>query len=180
MILMDGFLAAVALTVCAVLVVIRRYRSKSRKTAGGDFDRLAEVVKSAEVANDGFFRALELVQKNLETLIARAESTEQRLRGLMLNPGVDKREQYTAAALLLTEGQDAERVAAMLNLPLTQVHLIRDLQQVAAKEKKPRHRPSEESMIPETSAASNSAALREKTAARPILLVDAIKSAAGV
>jgi hypothetical protein len=71
--------------------------------------RLAAVIKSAEVANDGFFRSLELVQKNLESLIARAEGMEHRLQSLMLHPGVDKREQYTAAALLLAEGQEAER-----------------------------------------------------------------------
>ena len=180
MILMDGFLAAVALAVSALLILIRRYWTKSQKQPIGEFDRLAEVVKSAEVANDGFFRALELVQKNLEALIARAEATEQRLRGLMLHPGVDKREQYTAAALLLTEGQDAERVAAMLNLPLAQVHLIRDLQQVAAKDKKPREARAEEPIKSATASTPNPAALREKTAARPILLVDAIKSAAGI
>jgi hypothetical protein len=36
--------------------------------------QLAEMVRSAEVANNGFFRSLELVQKNLEALIARAEN----------------------------------------------------------------------------------------------------------
>ena len=49
------------------------------------------------------------MQKNLESLIARAEGMEHRLQSLMLHPGVDKREQYTAAALLLAEGQEAER-----------------------------------------------------------------------
>jgi hypothetical protein len=139
---------------------------------------LAEMVRSAEVANGGFFRSLELVQKNLETLIARAENTEQRLRSLMLHPGVEKREQYTAAALLLAEGHDVERVSSMLGLPETQVHLIRELQQVSFKEKRPgRSKKSEESAIKEAVRQSKIAAPREKAAARPILLVDVLKSA---
>src|ERR1044071_1748723 len=98
---------------------------------------LAEMIRSAEIANEAFFRSLELVQKNLESLISRAENMEEKLRMLVLHPGIEKREQYTAAALLLSEGQEPERVASMLNLPLPQVQLIRDLQQVTAKEKRP-------------------------------------------
>src|SRR2546426_7153345 len=141
---------------------------------------LAEVIKSAEVANDGFFRSLELVQKNLESLITRAENMEQRLRSLTLHSGVEKREQYTAAALLLAEGQEAERVASMLNLPLGQVHLIRDLQQVTARDKRiaVRGKRSEDLVPREAMRQSKIAAPREKTAPRPILLVDAIKNAA--
>jgi Zn-dependent protease len=88
-----------------------------------------------------------------------------------------------AAALLLAEGQDIERVAAMLNLPQTQVHLIRDLQQVTAREKRSSSRPrrSEEPMAAaETSRPLKTAAPQEKAAARPILLVDAIRNAANI
>jgi hypothetical protein len=180
---MDGLLAAAAFVMCAALLFLRRRWSKQVAVKPmADFDRLAEVVKNAEVANDGFFRALELVQKNLETLIARAETTEQRLRSLMLQPGIDRREQYTAAALLLAEGQDVERVASMLNLPHAQVHLIRDLQQVTGKEKRPGVRPRrpEQPAASETARPSKAAAPREKNAARPVLLVDAIKNAASV
>lgn len=191
MMFMDALLIVMGLLGCVALLFLRRQWTKrahidkaaalSTPAAAPEFDRLAEVVKSAEVANEGFFRALELVQKNLEALIARAESTEQRLRGLMLHPGIDRREQYTAAALLLAEGQDVERVSSMLNLPQAQVHLIRDLQQVAGKEKRARvtRRPEEIAPV-ETPRPSKPAAPREKTAARPILLVDAIKNAANV
>jgi hypothetical protein len=164
-----------------VAIALIRKRAVGPKANGDQsFGRLAEVIKSAEVANDGFFRSLELVQKNLESLIARAEGMEQRLQSLMLHPGIDKREQYTAAALLLAEGQEAERVASMLNLPAPQVQLIRDLQQVTARDKRAttRGRRSEDLFPKETVRASKTAASQEKTAARPILLVDVIKSAA--
>jgi hypothetical protein len=120
------------------------------------------------------------VQKNLESLIARAEAMEQRLRSLMLHPGIDKREQYTAAALLLAEGQDAERVASMLNLPSAQVQLIRDLQQVTTRDKRTttRGRRSEDLAAKEMARQLKNAAPQEKAAARPILLVDVIRNAA--
>jgi hypothetical protein len=183
MIFMDVVLGLMAFLLCAVLLVWRRHWAGRGQKPPAELNRLSDVVKSAEIANEGFFRSLELVQKNLEALIARAESTEQRLRGLMLHPGVDRREQYTAAALLLAEGQDIERVAAMLNLPQTQVHLIRDLQQVTAREKRSSGRPrrSEEPVAAaETSRPLKTAAPQEKAAARPILLVDAIRNAANI
>ena len=158
------------------MVSRRRKQDSSQRTASTS--HLAEMVRSAEVANNGFFRSLELVQKNLEGLIARAENAEQRLRGLMLQPGIEKREQYTAAALLLAEGHDVERVASMLGLPKAQVQLIRELQQVTGKEKRAgRAKKSEESAVKEAVRQSKIAAPRDKTAAPPILLVDVLKNA---
>ena len=158
------------------MVSRRRKQDSSQRTASTS--HLAEMVRSAEVANNGFFRSLELVQKNLEGLIARAETAEQRLRGLMLHPGIEKREQYTAAALLLAEGHDVERVASMLGLPEAQVQLIRELQQVTGKEKRAgRAKKSEESAVKEAVRQSKIAAPRDKTAAPPILLVDVLKNA---
>ena len=158
------------------MVSRRRNQDSSQRTASAS--HLAEMVRSAEGVNNGFFRSLELVQKNLEGLIARAENAEQRLRGLMLHPGIEKREQYTAAALLLAEGHDVERVASMLGLPEAQVQLIRELQQVTGKEKRAgRAKKSEESAVKEAVRQSKIAAPRDKTAAPPILLVDVLKKA---
>ena len=158
------------------MVSRRRKEDSSQRTASTS--HLAEMVRSAEGVNNGFFRSLELVQKNLEGLIARAENAEQRLRGLMLHPGIEKREQYTAAALLLAEGHDVERVASMLGLPEAQVQLIRELQQVTGKEKRAgRAKKSEESAVKEAVRQSKIAAPRDKTAAPPILLVDVLKNA---
>jgi hypothetical protein len=169
-------LVIVPLVVAGFWMISRRKQNDTQRSESAT--HLAEMVRSAEVANSGFFRSLELVQKNLETLIARAENAEQRLRSLMLHPGVEKREQYTAAALLLAEGHDVERVSSMLGLPEAQVHLIRELQQVSGKEKRPsRAKKSEESVVKEAVRQSKIAAPREKGAARPILLVDVLKNA---
>ena len=165
------------LLITALWLTGRRRKQNPQRSAGAS--HLAEVVRSAEVANNGFFRSLELVQKNLEALIARAENTEQRLRSLMLHPGIEKREQYTAAALLLAEGHDVERVSSMLGLPDAQVQLIRELQQVTGRDKRPgRAKKSEEGAVKESLRQSKIAAPREKTAAPPILLVDVLKNAA--
>jgi len=141
--------------------------------------QLEEVVKTAQLTNDGFFRSLELVQKNLESLLTRAEAAEQRLRGLMLQPGVEKKEQYTAAALLLNEGQEPQRVASMLTLPLPQVQIVQELRKMAVKEKKStiRRKRDEAPPTPVTHTPTKNAASREKNAARPTLLADVLKNA---
>lgn len=140
---------------------------------------LEEVLRAAELGNASFFQSLELVQKNLEALLARAENAEQRLRTLMLQPGNEKKEQYAAAALLLGDGQEPQRVAAMLNLPLPQVQIVRELQKMTVKEKKT---PARKNSIDEPSAKpepqSKFAAQREKLAADPLRLVDVIRKAA--
>ena len=176
-----NWILAVSIAVLIIALGFARKQRRGTKTKGGEtVGGLAEVIKSAEVANDGFFRSLELVQKNLESLIARGETMEQRLRSLMLHPGIEKREQYNAAALLLAEGQDAERVASMLNLPSAQVQLIRDLQQVTARDKRTttRGRRSEDPPAKEMTRQLKNAAPQEKAADRPILLVDVIRNAA--
>lgn len=159
--------------------LVRKQRSASRNKKDESLRQLEEVIKSSQLTNDGFFRSLELVQKNLETLLARAESAEQRMRNLMLQPGIEKREQYTAAALLLGDGQEPHRVASMLNLPLPQVEIVQELQRMSGKDRKPtaRNKRGEESVGVENSLPSKVAARREKHS-QPILLVDVIKKAA--
>jgi hypothetical protein len=167
--------ASLLLLITGTWLVARRGRHKAPKLyKGAD---LTEIVRAAELANNGFFRSLELVQRNLEVLIARAEGIEQRLKGLMLHSGVEKREQYTAAAVLLAEGHDVERVSSMLGLPEAQVQLIRELQQIKGKEKRSgRGRRSDEAAI-ERSPQPKVAGDREKTTPPPILLVDVLKNA---
>jgi hypothetical protein len=170
------FLISAPLVVAALWLVSRRWQ-QDHSPRNGAVSHLAEMVRSAEVANNGFFRSLELVQKNLEALIARAENAEQRLRSLTLHPGIEKREQYTAAALLLAEGHDVERVSSMLGLPEAQLHLIRELQQVTGKERRAgRVKKAEENAVKDAARQTKIADPREKTTARPILLVDVLKN----
>jgi hypothetical protein len=164
----------------AVWLLARKRRRTIETKKDQNLLRLEEVIKTSQLTNDGFFRSLDLVQKNLESLLARAESAEQRLRSLMLQPGAEKKEQYTAAAVLLGEGQEPQRVAAMLNLPLPQVQIVQELQKMASKEKKAATRKKRESEIGQQEIATQpkNAAPKEKSAARPILLVDVIRNAA--
>ena len=157
-----------------------RQRQAAPSRRDQNLAQLEEVLRTAQLTNGSFFQSLELVQKNLESLLARAESAEQRLRSLMLQPGVEKTDQYTAAALLLGEGQEPQRVAAMLNLPLPQVQIVRELQKMAGKEKKnaARRRIEEPSVEVEFDSPAKTAALKEKTSAYPMRLVDVIRKAA--
>jgi len=159
--------------------VLRRRRVASPNQKDESLRRLEEVITSSQLTNDGFFRSLDLIQKNLESLLARAESAEQRMRQLMLQPGSEKREQYTAAALLLREGQEPHRVASMLSLPLPQVEIVGELQRMAGKDNKltVRKKRNEESAGRDNPMQTKVAARREKSS-QPILLVDVIKKAA--
>ncbi|MBI2182907.1 MAG: hypothetical protein HYU31_19075 [Deltaproteobacteria bacterium] len=172
-------LAASLIFLLAVWWVVRKRRVASLNQKDESLRRLEEVIKSSQLTNDGFFRSLDLIQKNLESLLARAESAEQRMRHLMLQPGSEKREQYTAAALLLREGQEPHRVASMLNLPLPQVEIVRELQRMAGKDKKltVRKKLCEEDSGRDNPMPTKVAARREKSS-QPILLVDVIKKAA--
>ena len=98
--------------------------------------RLEEVLRAAELTNNSFFRSLEMVQKNLEAVIVRAENAEQRLHTLLTQTDLGKTDQYSSAALLLSEGKHPEQVARMLNLPLHQVQLVQQLRQAVRQEPK--------------------------------------------
>lgn len=173
--------ASLSLCVCAAVYLVLK---NQQKTASSKRDQslaeLEEVLRTAQLTNSGFFQSLELVQKNLESLLARAESAEQRMRNLMLQPGGEKRDQYTAAALLLGEGQEPHRVASMLNLPLPQVEIVQQLHRMASKERKlpqRKKRGEAETAGQEYSLSTKVAARREKNS-QPILLADLLKKAA--
>jgi hypothetical protein len=178
-------ITTIALILALCLCLALWFAIKNRqKTARGKRDQslaqLEEVLRTAQLTNNGFFQSLELVQKNLEALLARAESAEQRMRNLMLQPGGEKRDQYTAAALLLSEGQEPHRVASMLNLPLPQVEIVQQLKRLASKEKKPmqrKKRGDEESGGRKFTVASKIAAGQEKNS-QPVLLAELLKKAA--
>lgn len=158
---------------------------KGRKSSGNvkrdeSLAQLEEVLRTAQLTNSGFFQSLELVQKNLESLLARAEGAEQRMRNLMLQPGGERRDQYAAAALLLNQGQEPHRVAAMLNLPLPQVEIVQQLHHMANQDKKAparKQRGAEKDSPHEYSLLTKVAARREKIS-QPILLVDILRKAA--
>jgi len=169
------------LTVNGILLLAIFYLWKKRADGATtkrdkNLARLEEVIRSAELTNGGFFRSLELVQKNLESLVARAENAERRLRALMLQPNGDKKDQYAAAALLLGEGQQPERVASMLNLPLPQVQTVRELRNPGGGEKKNivRKKSDSEPVAEPSYLQKKIAASREKVAAQA-----AVKKAEG-
>ena len=172
-------LAGALIFLLPVWWAVRKRRVASQDQKGESLRRLEEVIKSSQLTNDGFFRSLDLIQKNLESLLARAENAELRMRHLMLQPRSEKREQYTAAALLLREGQEPNRVASMLNLPLPQVEIVGELQRMAGKDNKltVRKKRNEESTGRDNPMPTKVAARREKSS-QPILLVDVIKKAA--
>jgi hypothetical protein len=99
--------------------------------------RLEGVLRSAELTNNSFFRSLEMVQKNLEAVILRAENAEQRLHNLLTQTDLGKTDSYASAALLLSEGKAPDQVARMLGLPLQQVQMVQKLRRAVKHDDKP-------------------------------------------
>ncbi len=131
----------VVLAGCAALLLasllLRRNVTKKGKPAE-QITNLAETVRNAEIINGSFFRSLELVEKNLESLLARANRVEESLRALLPQAELAKTDQYAKASLLLAEGKDAKEISQSLKLPLTQIRLIRELQEGLAVKKQER------------------------------------------
>src|ERR1041384_7261201 len=122
--MMIGMASAIVLGfVLLVLLAIKMRQKNQRDERSESLTRLEEVLRSAQLTNNGFFQSLELVQKNLEVLLQRAEAAEQRLRSLMPQPGVKKKDQSPGAGLLLGAGRGREGVASMRPLPLPQVEI---------------------------------------------------------
>ena len=176
MIFVSALLSSGLVALCALKW---RRRKAGVEMKNDSVAQLEDVLRAAELSNASFFHSLQLVQKNLESLLTRAESAEQRLRAMMLQPGGEKKEQYAAAALLLGDGQEPQRVASMLNLPLPQVQLVRELQRMTINERSPAARKGGEEPNPkrEIQPQTKIAAPREKTAADPMRLVDVIRKA---
>jgi hypothetical protein len=106
---------------------LARRRATKPRERDDRLARLEEVLHTAELTNNTFFRSLEMVQRNLETVIMRAENAEQRLHSLLTQTDLGKADQYSSAALLLSEGKEPEQVARMLSLPVRQVELVQQL-----------------------------------------------------
>jgi hypothetical protein len=123
------------------LALLPIFAATKRGAGNGSRDqrlaKLEEVLRAAEMTNNSFFRSLDMVQKNLEAVILRAENAEQRLQNLLTQTDLGKPDQYSSAALLLAEGKGAEQVAKMLGLPLPQVRLVHKLRQAIQRSGKP-------------------------------------------
>ena len=179
--MINTIILSLGLCLCIVaLFFVWQRQQPVRSKRDENLAQLEEVLRTAQLTNNCFFQSLEMVQKNLESLLARAESAEQRMRNLMLQPGGEKRDRYTAAALLLDEGQEPHRVAAMLNLPLPQVEIVQQLHRMASKEKKPapRNKRREEENLGRNNSMPTKIAARREKSAQPVLLADLLKKAA--
>ena len=90
---------------------------------------LNEVVRTAELINNSFFHSLDLVQRNIESLLVRAGGAEQSLRMLLPKAEIEKMDQYATASLFLEKGKDVKEISQTLKLSLAQVQLIQELRQ---------------------------------------------------
>lgn len=125
---------ASAILLFSVLFLVKKNRGVTRRKWKDCFSRFDDVIRSVEMTNGAYFRSLEMMLKNLESVRARTEQVEQRLWGIIARPGIERADRYEAAALLLAQGHRPAKVASMLNLPLSQVKSSRGPQNFTGKE----------------------------------------------
>jgi hypothetical protein len=124
-------LAASAALLATYLVLAGRREKKNKQGPEIQVIELSQVVQEAQIMNSSFFRSLELVQKNLEALLARAFTAEQKLAALLPQAQSNRSDLYAKAALLLAGGKVKEEISQTLGLPLAQVRLIEELRREA-------------------------------------------------
>ncbi len=143
---------------------------------GACLGRLEELSQTVESTQRDCLTSIDHLQRRLETLQSRASSVERAWGGLAELPDARSDEKYQAAALLLASGHAAERVAALLALPVRQIELVKELQKIT--------RPAHAVAAPNSVSAASSRPRRAKkkspsgaTAkpARPILLTDVVR-----
>jgi len=117
----------------AALMFLRRHRRTAKQQSDTYLERLEEVARSAEEIRQSCFTSLTNMHKSLQALQARAEAAAQEFN-MAPAPGAARKEHYEAAALLLSAGQKADRIAHLLGLPAEQVELVQQLRQIVARE----------------------------------------------
>jgi hypothetical protein len=176
---MDWIMIALSsvLLAAAVLLLWKRKRDAQRKYQETCLSRLEEVAHTAELTKRACFTSLEKLHDRLETLQTRADAAEQRLSSMVEPPQLERKEHYYAAALLLAGGNSAERVAAMLALPLSQVELVQELQKSTRPENdlaQP-HKPAAAAKTVRPRRKKKAAAHGGRARVRPILLTDVVR-----
>jgi hypothetical protein len=132
---MESIISSISgvLLLLAGILLLRCQRRAGRSLQSADLSRLKEAERSEESVKRDCLASLDVLQRRLETSQNRAGSVEQMRSGLGEPPQVARKEQFEAAALLLAAGHAAERVAAVLALPISQVELVAQLQKHALK-----------------------------------------------
>jgi hypothetical protein len=127
--------AAWILVVLIAAIAVRR--NGMNRDWKDQFAQFADAVRGVEMTNSAYFRSLEQMLKNLEFVRGCTEQAERRLSDIVSRSGSERDGRYQTAALLLSAGEKPAKIAAMLNLPLSQVKRARESQKTPAKGRKP-------------------------------------------
>jgi hypothetical protein len=117
----------------------------AKKRWGGIFgpsdnlSRFDKQLHDLDSANLDYFNSLDLMLQNLTSMRSRADRATAKLWELMAQPSVETASPYEVAAQLVSLGKRPNQVAAMLDLPVGQVKLLQESQQLATRERKSAH-----------------------------------------
>jgi hypothetical protein len=164
------------LLLTAILLLHKRGRAGANRTERAHLRRLEEIAESSEMTKQTCLSSLNALHQSLQSLEIRTSSSEKRLGRLIEAPQVERKEQYEAAALLLISGQNPERVANLLNFPVSQVELVQELLKSVIASKKNISTPDFNGLTGSISKSQKkkTASRKSKSRVQPILLTDIV------
>jgi L-2-hydroxyglutarate oxidase LhgO len=165
---------SVVLLLAAIILMFRRQRAAAKMRETGQLNRLDEVARNSDLTKQTCVSALENLHNSLASLEHRTSTAERKLGSLMEALAVERKEHYQAAALLLAAGQDAARVAGLLDLPLAQVEMVRELKTILLTEGQTAAKAAPQR--PAKAPKKKSPARSPKPRVRPILLTDVVET----
>jgi hypothetical protein len=104
-----------------------------------NFSRFDKLLHDLDSSNLAYFNSLDLMLQNLTSMRSRAERAGAKFWELLAQPSVEKVSPYEVAAQLVSLGQRPDKVAAMLDLPVSQVKFLQESQRHATRERKSAH-----------------------------------------
>lgn len=166
------------LLLAAIILLLRRQRGTALEQDPAELTPVAEPARSPNLAQRTYLNALENLHENLSSLDQRTTLVERQLATLIDAPLLERREHYEAAALLLAAGHDGSRIAAMLDLSLAQVEMIRELKKILDADAKTN--PEVEPRQPARTVKRKALTRAAKPRPRPIVLTDVVEPAQAV
>ena len=130
---MEAIIASISggLVLLAAIFRWRCRRVDGRNHQSAELGRLEEAARSEELSKGACLASPDGLQSRLETMPNQASSAEPMQSDFIEPAQYARNERFEAAALLLAAGHSAERVSAVLALPISEVELVLQLQKWA-------------------------------------------------
>jgi hypothetical protein len=129
------WIVAMSLALAPWVVILAKKRWGGMAGPIDNLSRFDKQLHDLDSANLDYFNSLDLMLQNLLSMRSRADRATGKFWEQVAQPGVETATPYELAAQLVSLGKKPSQVAALLDLPVSQVKLLQDSQDHAPKER---------------------------------------------